>query len=387
MPRTVAFPASPGLLSWARKSVGLDIVTAAKKAHVRKEQLGCWEAGEGLPSLAQAEQLADAYKRPVAAFLLETIPEEPALPHDFRTAPGHRNKPLAYETLLAIRRARRLQTAASELESKSGRGKRLRMGRLTGTKDPERAAIRFRSVLDVGVEEQRSWPSYYAALRRWRSAIETLGFYVFQFKLSEDDGIRGFSLPARESPAVVLNSGDYIGARAFSLFHEVAHLLMGRGGLCDMAVSRQHDKTEVYCNHFAGAVLVPAVELLQHPLVQDSTSTREWSDTALLTLSREFEVSREVVLRRLLILGKTTRGFHAEKRDELIAAAARRPKRKAGGGLPPAKKCVVERGAAFAALVLDTLTHGRITAREASDYLGVRTHQLDSVAEQVGLQA
>jgi Zn-dependent peptidase ImmA (M78 family)/transcriptional regulator with XRE-family HTH domain len=387
MARTIALPVTPKLLSWARETVGLDIATAARKAQVKNDQLRSWEAGSALPSLAQAEKLADAYKRPVALFLLVTPPEEPAPPRDFRTTPRHRDAPLSYETLLVIRRARRLQAVAHELRSKSSSERRARIGRLTGMSHPERSAAKFRSVMGVGLGEQTGWPSYYAALRGWRRAVQDLGFLVFQFKLTQDDAIRGLSLPHPGYPAVVLNTGDYIGSRAFSLFHEVAHLLLGRGGLCDMAVGRHHDATEIYCNHFAGAVLVPAAALLGHPLVTGSSTRRAWLDSDLTAMSREFKVSREVILRRLLILDRTTSAFYARKRDEWIEAAARRPKRKASGGLSPAKKCVVERGTAFAALVLDSLSHGWVSTHEASGYLGVRTHQLDNVAEQVGAQS
>jgi len=43
----------PELLVWARKSAGLSIDDAAKKAQVKSERLTKWEAGELRPTIKQ----------------------------------------------------------------------------------------------------------------------------------------------------------------------------------------------------------------------------------------------------------------------------------------------------------------------------------------------
>ena len=83
---------------------------------------------------------------------------------------------------------------------------------------------------------------------------------------------RGFSLTDNKIPTVVLNLRDSINGRMFSLFHEYAHLLLDKSGICDMEEQdylQQEDKTiERFCNHFAGAILVPKDILLAHDLVK-----------------------------------------------------------------------------------------------------------------------
>jgi Zn-dependent peptidase ImmA (M78 family) len=326
--------------------------------------------------------MARAYKRPLAVFLMAKPPIEPPPPTDYRVDPDLAKERLSFETLIAVRRARRLQRLAVELLSDLQDKPRPTafIGALGN--DPEEAAASVRAALGVQYETQRAWPGYYAAFREWRLAVESLGVLVFQFRLASADGVRGFSLSSPGAPAIVLASGDYIGARSFSLFHELAHVLREHDGMCDMKVGRSASASEVYCNRFAGALLVPAAALLAHPLVAGARRPRSWTDDDLWRLRLDFKVSREVILRRLLTLDLTTDGYYRKKRDEWLKAAARRTA-SSGGGMTAAERAVVERGPRFTALVLESWSSGRLSESEAADYLSVRPANLEDVAEQL----
>jgi Zn-dependent peptidase ImmA (M78 family) len=383
----VTIEVKPPLLVWARKTLGLQVAVAARKAQIKPQLLTDMESGSLTPSLslAQAERLAKVYKRPLAALLLDTPPKEPRPLHDFRVHAGRLQADLSSQTLLAIRRARRLRRLLAEL--RPDRALQTKWSSIRSLQNPEDAACNFRRETGVSAEQQRNWPDYWAAFRAWRSVVENCGAVVFQFKLPDDDGIRGLSIPASSLPIVVLNSHDFIGARSFSLFHEVAHLMLGKDGLCDMVASNRHDRVEIFCNHFAGAVLVPAEALLANPIVGSSGLPREWTDSELSSLRTEFKVSEEVLLRRLLILDRTTQRFYERKRMEWIekarAARTRSKEEKRRGGLVPWKQCVIERGPSFASAVLGAVSDGRITSREAADFLGVSPKHLDAVANEV----
>jgi Zn-dependent peptidase ImmA (M78 family) len=116
-------------------------------------------------------------------------------------------------------------------------------------------------------------------------------------------------------PAIVLNEKDHIRARIFSLFHEYGHLLLDTGGICNW--ENQHDfkrggSVEKFCNHFAGAFLVPKDALLTHNLVGQRINT-EWSDECLKKIARDFKVSREVILRRLVTFNMGKWDFYRMK--------------------------------------------------------------------------
>jgi hypothetical protein len=73
---------------------------------------------------------------------------------------------------------------------------------------------------------------------------------------------------------------------------------------------------EKFCNHFSGALLVPKEALLNHEIIKSMKSSPEWSDNTLGKIARDFKVSREVILRRLVILGLASQAFYQKKRAE-----------------------------------------------------------------------
>ena len=92
-------------------------------------------------------------------------------------------------------------------------------------------------------------------------------------------------------------------------------------------------------------------------------------------MARDFKVSREVVLRRLLILGRTTERFYQQKRREW-ERPLRRPK---GGRRVPPKQCVRQNGIPFTSLVLESARQEKITYRDVSDYLSIGLKHLPAV--------
>jgi Zn-dependent peptidase ImmA (M78 family) len=169
---------------------------------------------------------------------------------------------------------------------------------------------------------------------------------VFQTTDVELDEMRGFSLSERQLPVIVLNAKDHARARIFTLMHEFAHVMLDSGGVCHPERVAQHARTqdervEVFCNHVAGALLVPRDALLRDLRLAVQPNNREWPDPIITAVAESFAVSREVVLRRLLILGRTTEAFYERKRREYraqyaeIAARARERAREREGGGPP----------------------------------------------------
>ena len=79
------------------------------------------------------------------------------------------------------------------------------------------------------------------------------------------------------------------------MLHEFAHLLLGEGGVCDIDDSLprapREQQVEVFCNHVAGAAMVPTNELLSHQLVTEGgTRARDWDDEISLYSLRLEEV-------------------------------------------------------------------------------------------------
>lgn len=293
---------------------------------------------------------------------------------DFRTVYPDRRAPFSPKTRLAIRRARRLQRLAAELRKALGRESISQVPRVRLSQDPELVAARARETLGVPIEQQLRWRDEREALHEWQRAVEGTGVLVFQMSLPLDE-TRGFSLAEGPVSAVVLNTQDSRNARIFSLFHEYGHLLLGEGGVCDMEeprdLSSETRGTERFCNHFAGALLVPKDALLEQVEPRD-----EWSDERVRDLGRRFKVSKEVVLRRLMILDLASRDLYRRKRREwgAVAGEVRR-----GHAPAPPERCIRENGVPFVSLVLETHGQEKITYRDVADYLAVQVKYLPKI--------
>lgn len=371
----------PELLIWARHGTGLSIEEAAEKAKVKPEKLEAWETGEGHPSIPQLRKLAQVYKRPLAVFYLQKAPKDFQVMHDFRRLPGEVAGIASPELRLEIRKARYRRQIAAELFRELGEVPPTLEVTATITEDPDTVAQRAREALDVTYQAQRGWRTDYDALNAWRTALEQRGILVFQAPGVPLSEMRGFSLSKTPLPAIVVNVKDTPRGRVFTMAHELVHLMLRKEGLCDLTEDArrpsEEQRVEVFCNRVAGAILVPTEHLLAEDLLASHrVAAATWSDEELLALARRYQVSREVILRRLLVLGRTTEAFYQLKRREFLAIYRQREEqqrdKKDGGYVPPDRKAVSATGAFFARLVLDSFHQEKITSSDVSDYLGVR---------------
>jgi Zn-dependent peptidase ImmA (M78 family) len=188
---------------------------------------------------------------------------------------------------------------------------------------------------------------------------------------------RGFSVEQRPLPVVVANNRDPFPARSFTLLHELMHVALHQGGICDLHSS---GRIEPFCT---GAVLVPSDALLAEEAVIRHGAEPVWADAELLELATLFRVSREVVLRRLLILGQTDEAFYRTKRHELLTEYARREEddREIHWGPSPSVMAVVRAGPAFTRLVLERYRERAITASDVSVFMGVRLKHIPRIEQ------
>src|SRR3989304_945255 len=261
---------NPDILIWARNSAGLDVESAANKIPVKEDRLTSWEAGPARPTVKQLRKLAGAYKRPLAVFFLPEPPRDFQPMHDFRRLPGEVAGVQSPELRYEIRRAIARRSIALELIKSLG--EHVSAFRFTGTMDttPAELAERLRELLKVSLVEQVSWESGYDSFNRWRDAIESAGVLVLQMTSVNPRESRGFSISETPLPVVVLNTKDSPQARCFTLMHELAHIALRKGGLCDLddhtARRPEELQTEVYCNNVAGVGWVASQPLLNEPV-------------------------------------------------------------------------------------------------------------------------
>lgn len=374
---------NPLMLRWAREQSRIELVDAARSAGQTPERLAEWETGERTPTLNQLRGLANIYKRSVGIFFLREIPRVPRRPRDYRRLELSTAGTLSPKAANGIRECEAKRDAALdiylELESEPPSWTL----EIPAQTPPERAAEIITEALGITMQDRRRWSNTYDALNGWKLAVEALGALVFQISGVSVEEMRGCSISLRPLPLIVLNSADSPLGRIFTLLHELTHIARGESSICDMTDDTQVRavaQVEQYCNHVAGAVLVPSNELLSFEDVRRADRSTEWPSERLLSLRRHFWASRETVLRRLLIKGKTSQAFYRVMRedferqyDELREAQSPTPI------VPPYRKVILSNGRALTRLALMAYSAQVITGSELSRILNTKLDHLHAI--------
>lgn len=384
----------PALLAWAREEAGLSVEEAAKRIAVKPEHLlACEQSEDHRLTVRQLRILSNAYRRPLAFFYLPQPPPKSTILRDFRRPAQEAPEPESPKLRYEIRRARYRRRVALDLFEELGQRVPEFTAKASLQDNTFDVAARLRALLGVEQAQQRDFKDEYEALNTWRAAIEKAGVAVFQASEVDSKEMLGFSLSEPLLPVIVLNMGDLPVRRIFTMMHEMAHLMLRTDGLC---VLKEVQEIEVFCNEVAGEALVPQAWLLDEPMIKDRGRRRDWSDDTIQTLGTTYRVSRETIVRRLLVANYATKDFYELKREQYKAeyealqkatALKREAARKQGkdkqGFAPPSTIAVGEAGRMFVHLVLESYRQEKITLADVSDFLEVRTKHLDKIAKAV----
>lgn len=298
-------PITPSVLDWAIRESGYTPSQVAEEAGLDTGDLQAWLDDKSRPGLTAVRALAQVLKRPVAAFLLPAPPADSDPQVRFRHLPGATERPLTPVERRYIRKAGRLQRMTESLVKELG-DERPTLPPASLDADPVAAATNLRALLGVSVDDQQQWRSASAAFDGWRAAVERLGVLVLLFPLGEKN-CRGFSLASALAPVVAVNTAWNDEARAFTLFHEVGHLMTETASACGVAppaaVAGAWDPAERWCERFAAAVLVP------EPAVRSLLASRRQGDKVVANfadirwLAGRMHASLRATTLRLIDLG------------------------------------------------------------------------------------
>jgi len=371
----------PSILIWARESLGLTVAEVAAKFDKDRDVVQQWENGKTSPTLAQLEKLAySIYKRPLAVFFLPEPPKESTPKEDFRTLPQQEIRNLSPELRLIIRKAKHHQLVLKQInDGKNSATKPIHSEfQFKLTNNPIKSADKVRGYLGINKRLHQEFKNSEEAFKYYRNIIELNGVFVFQYPLT---GARGFSLMDKEFPVIVLNSGDTFNGKLFTLFHELCHILFNTGGVFrdinTEQLKQRPDKIEVFCNQFASEVLLPGDELLREPAILENKG-KEWSDAALESVANIYKVSKEVILRKLLDLGKTTKAFYLNARNRWNKKYndEQDMKIKQEGGPAYHVANLSHLGKNFVTQVLNNYHSGKLSETQVADFLNIKLNRI-----------
>jgi len=259
----VAAHIRPEVLRWARESSGYTVVEVAHALEVFAWQIEAAEHGDDYLTLPQAERAAALFDRPLAALFLPKPPEEESPETQFRRLRDAPELPWPPAMHALARRVRQRQGAVAELLEDLDEQPVWPAVYSAFQASSAITPAAIRDLLGVSAAEQQGWldSSGYKPLRHWIDAVESLGVLVMQNGEMPTTVMRAFAAPHDQVPAVVLNNQDDPRARAFSLVHELGHLL------ASVAALPAGVELEQWCDTIASEVLMPAAlvaEALSH---------------------------------------------------------------------------------------------------------------------------
>jgi Zn-dependent peptidase ImmA (M78 family) len=139
-------------------------------------------------------------------------------------------------------------------------------------------------------------------------------------------------------------------------------------------------QVEAFCNAVAGAALLPNSVITA---IAPEPKPREWTQEELNNIAKGFSVSKEVVLRRLLTLGRTTREHYQRMRRVFLAEYKQSTEERSSGegGPSPSVMAVRNLGKPYISLVLEAYHQDRISLARVSDYLGVKVRHIERIGQ------
>jgi Zn-dependent peptidase ImmA (M78 family)/DNA-binding Xre family transcriptional regulator len=357
------------VLVWARESLALNRNQAAEKTGISINRLAQLEGGEKQITLEELKEFSKAYKRTIATLLLKEPAKERPLPADRRTIDSKELGSFHERSIMAVRKARAL--AQSYIELKNELGIEVpKFNYFTTLKEkPQTIAIQLRRLLNL--DELREIKNIDHALEAYIEKVESLGIAVFQLSLTQDR-LRGFSLTDEAIPVVgIKRGGETTTAKIFTLFHELGHIILNEGGLCDLS-EKTTIEIEKWCNAFSGEIIIPSSELLRMNAVveQKLAGNKIWRLRDLAVLGNYFHAGPLAVLRSLLENKLTTAAYYIEKHQAWNKPSFGRSKHPEGRNI--AKETIKEKGRTYISLAFSAFDQNRIDLKDLSDFLGIK---------------
>lgn len=381
---------TPRVLRWARERLGLSLSEAARQISVKEETLLAWENHEKYPTPTKLYVLAEKYGQPAGVFYLPEPPPDEPLPHDFRFLPETADQGVNPALVKEIRRAQRIRDEALELSEDLGLRQPSFEVRTHLGDEPENVAKKIRNVLGIELDEQSKWREVGLARKKWTEATERIGILVLYTERISMREFRGVSLGGDGLPVILLNGQDSDAGRVFTLMHEIAHLALHNAGICNPFEVPSKAKTintgtELFCNRVAAAILMPKSSLLENLQVKNATRQSEWPDDYLEPLARQYSVSREAILVRLLELGKTNQDYYDTRRHDFKREYElyQQRKKQTKVNIPYKYRILNRNGRAYVKLVLSALYENIITTADVASLTGVNLKHMGSVEKEL----
>lgn len=350
-----------------------------------EDDIKSWESGKSKPTYVQLEKMAyKIYHRPVVLFFFPNVPDEDRVEHSFRTLPDTEIQKIPPKIHLLLRKAKVMQMNLTELSKYLEESNKRILYDLNFEWAilPIEIANRVRSYFGIDITEQKSWLSTDVAFKHWRTVFEKCGIFVFKdsfsSKESNNSPYSGFCLHDYNSPIIYTNSDNPSARQIFSLFHELAHLLMQTSGVDSEndnyieQFSGNDKAVELLCNQFAVEILIPTEDFNR------ISFNCEISEGNIQKWAIHYHTSRETILRKLLDQNRITKYYYEKKSVEWSSKTEKYQSISGGNCFSFKYACLSKR---YLELVFHNYHRNNISVEKVAEYLDIKVKHVSKMEE------
>lgn len=293
---------NPQMLSWAIARAGKTVDELVRTL----PKLPDWLNEEKQPTVKQLETFSKKVHLPFGYLFLPTPPKE-TIPFPYfrqgKRAP-HNNVSLnVFDTILNIKQ--RQQWLSEYLQEEEQRPLSF-VGRFTIKDNVTTICEDIRKTLELRKDWATNYKTKQEALQVLVERTEEAGVIIIingvvgnsTRRRLDPEECRGFVIVDDWAPFIFINNTDAEGAKMFTLLHELAHIWLGKSaGFDTNNMLPANDPVELLCDKVAAEFLVPETSF-------EAVWKRE-NDFSIL--ANKFKVSKLVIARRALDLGKISK--------------------------------------------------------------------------------
>lgn len=386
MAKLMEIPIKGEILKWARTTAGYDISQAARELDITPNTIIELES-PSVHSISKTllNRISRLYKRSEMVLFLPEPPTQDAIPTDYRRLPNEQTA-IGPDTANSLREAKRYQDILSDLSDEPGKGSAFNGVHADYTQDPATVGSKIRDLINVNFSEQSSWRDSGYAFRTWRGKVQELGIGVYLGDFPRTEA-RGFSLWHPEKvPMIVVTKNEAPVAQSFTLFHELAHIVLRSDAMC---IENEDDsllgRVETWCNRVAAATLIPESDLRNVLMQWGKLSIQEWTASELSQFANPFKVSRHAIAIRLESIGLAYQGYYNRIKNQLTYDEPRPRRRSAtsnkGFKRDTPRERLAEVGFLTANTILEACRSSILSTIETANLLGVKPSKFERLSK------
>jgi Zn-dependent peptidase ImmA (M78 family) len=356
---------NPDIITWAIHRAGYEL----HDFFVKYPNVQSWINNIKRPTVKQLEKFSHTVHIPFGYLFLNEPPKEDIPFPFFRTGKNQaENVSLnVYDTIQILQRR---QDWLTDYLEENGADQLPFVGSYSVDANYLKVVENIRKTLNLHPEWASEYATYEETLNAIAKRIELIGIIVNFNGVVENnthrpisvDECRGFVLVNNVAPFLYVNAADAKPAQLFTIVHELAHVWLGESaGFNNQNLLPADDPIEKLCDQIAAEFLVPEQSFL-----------RLWEQSQnIATLARYFKVSRIVIARRGLDLGKISKGEFFSIYNGFIEEFNHKKENQGSGGdfYATARKRI---SVSFATYVNQAVKQNRLLYRDAYKITGLR---------------